>query len=369
MRVQRTQRPITTSEAISTKSQESWIVLGNDYRPVAPICKYLSFLENLERSPNTIHTYANHLKLYWEFLHTSQFDWKEISIETLSSFIAWLRQPEPNSLSVQSPEPKRSERTINNILSAISGFYEFHEQLGVLKGPNLYRDQFFLNRSYKPLLHHISKGKTTKTRLLKLKQSRKIPQVLTPTQVKELIDACANLRDKFLLSLLYETGIRIGQALGLRHSDVHSWDNEILIIPRNDNANGARAKSKDLYTVHVSKELMGVYSKYLIEEYPAELDSDYVFVNIWGGKVGSPLTYSNAINIFDRLCKKTEIQAHPHLFRHTHATDLLREGWDMAHIQKRLGHRNIQTTINTYCHISNDDMKVAFQKYVGGEKD
>jgi len=43
--------------------------------------------------------------------------------------------------------------------------------------------------------------------------------------------------------------------------------------------------------------------------------------------------------------------------RHSHATELIRAGWDMAHVQKRLGHANIQTTINTYVHLTDDDLQ------------
>ena len=49
--------------------------------------------------------------------------------------------------------------------------------------------------------------------------------------MQQLVSACNLRRDKFLICLLYETGMRIGQALGLRHSDIRSWDNEIDIVP------------------------------------------------------------------------------------------------------------------------------------------
>ena len=73
--------------------------------------------------------------------------------------------------------------------------------------------------------------------------------------------------------------MRIGQVLGLRHADMVSWDNLIRIIPK-DNANHARAKSTDERTVDVFPSLMALYTRYLVEEYD-EVDSDYVFVNLW----------------------------------------------------------------------------------------
>lgn len=68
--------------------------------------------------------------------------------------------------------------------------------------------------------------------------------------------------------------------------------------------------------------------------------------------------------MFRRLSKKTGIKVNPHLLRHTHATELIRAGWDMSYVQKRLGHADIQTTINTYIHLSDEDMRKEYDKYI-----
>lgn len=343
----------------------TWVVLDDNYLSVQPIQSYLRYLESLERSPNTIHAYAGHLKLFWEFLRDSHLDWREVTLENLAEFIHWLRSPNPNVVSIQAVESKRTEKTINAILTAVCGFYEFQERLGATDEVDAYRYQFQPGRKYKPFLHHINKGKAVRTRLLKLKEPKTFPGTLTQEQVKQLVNACKRKRDKFLICLLHESGMRIGEVLGLRHEDIHtSGKNEIHVIPRNGNTNGARAKSIEARIIHVSRELMTLYSDYLIDEYPEDVDSDYVFVNIWDGAVGSPMTYSAVKSLFHRLEKKTGIDARPHLLRHTHATDLIRDGWDMAHVQKRLGHSSIQTTINTYTHLTDDDLKEAYQKYL-----
>lgn len=350
---------------IPDSDRMTWLVLDDNYLSIQPIQSYLQYLESIERSPNTIQAYAGHLKLFWEFLRDSKADWKNISFSKLANFIHWLRSPNPRVVSIQSQEAKRTEQTVNTILSVVCSFYDFHYRMGKVEELKICSEQFQSgSRSYKPFLHHITKGKPIKKSLLKLKEPRKLPETLTAEQVKQLILACKRLRDKFLIYLLYETGMRIGQVLGLRHCDIHSWDNEIQIIPRTDNINGVRAKSKDAYVVHVSKDLMALYSDYLINEYPEDLESDYVFVNIWEGQTGNPLTYSSVVALFRRLEKKTRIKAHPHLFRHTHATQLIRQGWDMAHIQKRLGHASVQTTINTYTHLTDNDLKEAYQEYL-----
>jgi len=153
--------------------------------------------------------------------------------------------------------------------------------------------------------------------------------------------------------------------LGLRHEDIHSTgENEIHVIPRFNNSNRARAKSASERVVHVTKELMQLYTDYLIEEYPEDSGSDFVFVNIWKGKRGTPMTYAAVDSLFRRLEKKTGLDTYAHLFRHTHATELIRTGWDMAHVQKRLGHASVQTTINIYTHLTDDDLSEQYKLYL-----
>lgn len=346
-------------------NRSSWLVIGDDYLPIEPIQSYLMYLESLERSPNTIQSYAGHLKQFFEFLQANHFDWREVTLENLADFIHWLRQPNPKVISLQPIQAKRTERTINTILSAVCGFYEFQERIGATEGVDVYRYQFQPGRKYKSFLHHINKGKKVRTLLLKLKEPKKFPGCLTFEQIMQLINSCNRIRDKFLICLLNETGMRIGEAMGLRHEDIHSTgENEIHVVPRLDNYNGARVKSATERIIHVSKDLMKLYTDYLIEEYPEDIDSDYVFVNIWEGERGTPMTYAAVDSLFRRLSKKTGIDAHPHLLRHTHATDLIRAGWDMAHVQKRLGHTSVQTTINTYTHLTDSDLKQAYQVYL-----
>ncbi len=346
--------------------QTIWLVLDDNYLPVEPISKYLRYLDSLERSPHTIAGYARNLKLYWEYLQHSSLDWKQVNLEQLSEFIHWLRNPEPRTIPLQPKEAKRSEKTINHALTTVNSFYEFHERLGTTEGVKAYGVGGKRGSKYKPFLHHISKGKLAKTRLLKVKEPLTLPGCLSDEQVKTLINACNRIRDKFLICLLYETGMRIGEALGLRHEDmVTGGKNEIHLKKRWDNFNQARAKGEDRI-IHVNKELMRFYSDYLIEEYPEDVDCDYVFVSIWSHQLesGTPLKYSAVDSLFRRLGKKTGIHATAHLLRHTHATNLIKAGWKMSYVQKRLGHSDIQTTVNTYVHLLDDDLKAEYQKYL-----
>src|SRR6266704_5908970 len=70
---------------------------------------------------------------------------------------------------------------------------------------------------YKPFLHGIAKSKPEAARVVSVKPELRLPKTLTKEQVQRLLDACTHTRDRFLLALMYETGMRIGQCLGLTH--------------------------------------------------------------------------------------------------------------------------------------------------------
>jgi integrase/recombinase XerD len=221
--------------------------------------------------------------------------------------------------------------------------------------------RFGAKSPYKPFLHHISRTQSLRHAVVRVKAIKRLPRVFSPSEVQSLLESCTRLRDRFLLCLLHESGMRIGQALGLRHADIRSYDGAIDIVPR-ANSNGALAKSRSPYVVHVSKQAMALYADYLVHEY-GEVSHDYVFVNWWGGQVGAPMRYATTIDLFRQLSKRTGLRARPHMFRHTHATDLLRAGWDAAYVQRRLGHAHIQTTVSTYAHLSAEDMGEMFERY------
>lgn len=67
--------------------------------------------------------------------------------------------------------------------------------------------------------------------------------ISTEDQFLQLSNACTNYRDRFLVYLLFETGLRIGQALALRHEDIIAWSNEIHIKYRTNNLNQVRNKT------------------------------------------------------------------------------------------------------------------------------
>ncbi len=82
-----------------------------------------------------------------------------------------------------------------------------------------------------------------------------------------------------------------------------------------------------------------------------------------GKNRGTPLTYRSVRSLFERLSKKAGFAVTAHMLRHTHATELILNGWDSAHVQKRLGHAHVQTTLDIYTHLQSKDLKIAFERY------
>ncbi|HWR15512.1 MAG TPA: tyrosine-type recombinase/integrase [Terriglobales bacterium] len=333
--------------------ERSWIVLNGDGQAVVEVNEYLLYLHHLGRSPNTVRAYAHHLRLFHEFLIAHQLGWKQVVLNDLAAFIGWLRRPSAVRL--------RSDSTINVILAAVGSFYEYQDRLGIETEISRSR-RFGAKSPYKPFLHHINRRQTLRQSVMRVPTTKRLPKVLAAADVQRLLEACMHLRDRLLLCLLYESGMRIGQALGLRHADIRSFDGEIEIVPRS-NLNGARTKSRNPYVVHVSKDAMTLYADYLVHEC-REVAHDYVFVNWWGGHVGTPMSYGTVIDLFRTLGTRTGLRVTPHMFRHTHATELLRSGWDAAYVQKRLGHAHIQTTTSIYAHLSGEDMGEAYARYL-----
>jgi integrase len=342
--------------------EDYWQVFDNYNQIIDPIDRFLQYLFDLQRSPNTLRAYAYHLRHYWKYLSDKQIQWTEVKLEDLAQFISWLKQPNRKIISIHTDIANRTNSSINAALAAVTAFYKSHEQIGEIAGLKLYSNKISINPKYKPSLHHLDRTKTIRTRALKIKVPTKLAQHLDKQVIKQIFDHCNYQRDKFLVSLLYETGMRIGQALGLHHEDIKTWDNEIFIVPRPDNQNGARTKPAGINNIAVSPVLMQLYSEYLTNEL-GDISSPYVFVCLKGRKRGQALKYTAIQELFKRLSRAMEIKITPHMLRHTHATELVRSGWDMALVQKRLGHQSIQTTINIYTNLSNQDMKKALKKF------
>ena len=338
---------------------ESWTVVDDRGRRGGPAEEFLSFLHSTERSPNTVKAYAHDLRDYLEYLTQAGLGWDEARLEDAGRFVAWLRLPPAARHQKVRSLPGSgycSAATVNRKLSAVSAFYEFQHRHG--RGPGdmlaVWRQGRHGGGSWQPMLAHLG-PRPERSPLIRLRPGRVIPDTLDDGQVAAVIAACGRLRDRFLLTLLAE-GLRIGEALGLRHEDIDVAGCLVSVVPR-VNANGARAKS-GRRQVPVPGRVIRLYSDYLHCEY-GDLDCDYVFVSLWSGTPGRPLAYRSVYDLVIGLRERTGIEFGPHTFRHTYATGLLRRGVPVEIVQRLLGHSSITTTSDTYAHLKVEDARRA----------
>jgi site-specific recombinase XerD len=341
----------------------SWTVLGDDDVPVVPVERFLAYLTDIGRSPNTVKAYAHDLKDYWDFLGFRGLDWREARLEDIGEFITWLRLPPAGRSGavavLPSAAPQVSASTVNRKLAAVSAFYAHQARNGAEVGDLLAVWRAGGRGGWKPFLHHVSKGSPYRGRAVTLKVPRKLPRILTVAETQAIFGACTRLRDRFFFALLHETGCRAGEALGLRHEDIAAAEREVAIVAR-ENANGARAKSGGR-TVPVGAELIRLYADYLHGEYGA-LGSDYVFVNLWAEPRGQAWSYPAAYDLVTRVRAKTGLDFDPHWFRHSAATRWLRDGVPAEVVSRLLGHSSVTVTLSVYGHLTAQDARAALEK-------
>jgi integrase/recombinase XerD len=336
----------------------SWTVVGPDRLPVEPAESYLAWLGHIERSPNTVRAYAHDLKLYFSFLEARTVGWECATVELIGEFTAWLRAPAENVVVLANGTARRERGTVNRALSAVIGFYEYHERRGVRFASSTIDRSRSGRGAYKPFLDGIARS-VPRGRVGRLGETRSVPRTLSVAQVKAVIDAQERLRDRFLFALLALTGMRVGQALGLRHSDFVGHERRIEIVLRADNANGARAKSEG--SIPITTELVRCYADYMHEEY-GELDCDYVFVNLWAGRLGHPMTADSVADLVRRTRAKIGFHFTPHMLRHTFVTLAVRGKVPLEVVSRLVTHRSIETTSSTYLHATVEDLREALQQ-------
>jgi len=164
----------------------------------------------------------------------------------------------------------------------------------------------------------------------------RLPTVLSKEEVKKILAATDNLKHRCMLQLLYAGGLRIGEVINLKLTDVKS-DRNMLFI------RGGKGK-KDRTTV-LSQRLLESLRNYYKVYRPKEW--------LFEGQTGGQYTADSIRNVFRACITKAEIKtkATPHTLRHSFATHLLEQGTDLRYIQTLLGHRSSKTT-EIYTHVT-----------------
>ncbi len=130
---------------------------------VIPVVRYLKYLDAIGRARNTLRSYAHGLSLYFTYLTQQHLDYQQVTLDDLGGFVLWLKNPY-RSLKVLPARPvaqARTNRTINLILTAVSGFYDYLWRQDDLATNLNGKTRTYLParaRSYKSFLHHSAKG-------------------------------------------------------------------------------------------------------------------------------------------------------------------------------------------------------------------
>ena len=236
---------------------------------------------------------------------------------------------------------------------------------------------------YKPVLEHVARRAGRRQAVIRVRRAgSQPPPLLTPGQIERICDACACwdagtrqwqgcVRDRLLWALLAESGLRLGEALGLQHRDWHSGCGDtafIEVVPR-DHPHGVRVKGGRYRRVFISDELDRLYGDYLwqlceagADLAVADMDAAPVFVNLAGGTRFAPWRPESVYDLVERLRRDLAGQVPaawtPHWMRHSHATALLMAGVPVHVVSRRVGHADVQTTLELYAHVSEDaDMR------------
>jgi site-specific recombinase XerD len=187
-----------------------------------------------------------------------------------------------------------------------------------------------LRRETKPYLFEIPKSNI-----------RKLPVVLSKTEVTKLLNCTTNLKHKAILSTIYSGGLRLSEVVNLKIVDI---DSERMLI----NIRGGKGK-KDRITI-LGKETLKLLRTYLKKFKPKFW--------LFEGHDKQQMNPRNIQKIFKKYLKISGSmkECSVHSLRHSFATHLLEAGEDIRKIQKLLGHKNIQTT-EIYTHITSKAIK------------
>lgn len=358
-----------------TKEQFSCVFDTDSYLPVEPIQRFLNYCRKRGLAANTVSTYAYRLLDFWRWLEYRSLEWSAIGLEELADFVNWYLlggEVEVISETVREVVAKRSPRTVNQAVTAIQGLYEFHAVEGRIDEKRFTRLAHGWGKRG-GFLRGIVKSTPEKRKRIKLKEPKIFPGCLADEEVARLVEACTTYRDRLILMLLRETGIRRGELLGLHLEDVQDFDKRGRIrIVRRSNPNRAWAKGneREIPVLHNRKAVQETFHAYLLEEYPPNaerLGHGMVFVNLEGQNVGHPMSATRLNKLFDQLHARTGVKAHPHLFRHTLATRMLQAGYLDQYVQQILGHSSIATTKDTYSHVLDEMSLEAYLESEGEE--
>jgi integrase/recombinase XerD len=269
----------------------------------AVIAGYLDHLA-VERGTarNTLDSYARDLRRYAEHLGERAFD--AVTEREVAEFLAVLREGDEEHVPLAASSAARA-------LVAVRGLHKFALREGLTENDPA--------RAVKPP-----------------QTPRRLPKALPLDDVLRLLEAPAGLRDRALLELLYSTGARISEAVGLDIDDVDTEQRTALL-------DGKGGKQR---LVPVGRPALAALDAYLVRERPALAGrgrgTPAIFLNHRGGRLSRQSAWQVLKDSAERV--GITVAVSPHTLRHSFATHLIEGGADVRVVQELLGHASVTTT-------------------------
>lgn len=354
-----------------------WTVIDDEYAKVAVADRFLFDLRfGRDRAESTTRVYAGELARFLGWCAGTGRSLEDAA-HHLSRFVVSLRSAPTERAGAGQGRPPGAAR-INHVLTVVREFFKHAAAAGEVDGKVLavlyeVGDDRFLPAELRPEGGGLRYRAWPRHRLRPERPAQ--PEAASQAEWEALLEAAASWRDRFVLVLMWFSGMRIGETLGLRRNDLHFMasstsvgcqvpDPHLHVVRRDSNPNGASAKSRDNRVVPVGAWVLAYYDRYLEERLgcPAADRCDFVLVNLFHEPLGAPMTASAVRQAFRRLSRRAGLArpVHPHMLRHSAGTEMAEAGVGVDVVQAVLGHRSI-TSAQRYVHPSQARMRDAVE--------
>jgi integrase len=361
-------------------------LLDDQGQAIPEVAAFLKHLDASDCSPNTLSAYAHDLLHFYRFLGDAGLtldDFRPAHALTLLEYLRGVPSRRPahrlNLVLTTTQDGRSATRlapaTINRIFAAVSSFSEYLIVSGrwSTENPIQQRPDPALARvseRHRSFIGPASRQRPIR-RVVRVKTVQRLPRPLESDQVEALLGSLHRWRDRALLLLMLQGGLRPGEVLSLHLEDVQYGRRRVIVRHRTDHPKGARTKSRTERVVDLYEPAtLEAVNRYVLDERPREAETPIVFlIGGRGQRRCEPLSYAALARLFQRRCERLGIRAPwltPHALRHTHATRLWEGGMRELTLQKRLGHASPEST-RVYTRVSDPMVVEEYRRALGQE--